>query len=398
MNVPTRRTPRFLLLAASAALVAVGACDYDDDPFGLDSDLGPRALEGRYEWLLEGWGTGTLEPVGRPAVHLSWELPPRWDGEPFRVYGRRSGSDYLLIATVTSCARELCLYTDVNVQPDERYDYYVATVDQRSGDEVQSDDAVQVRVPATPALATPGAPAVTALDGALYLRWTSTGVERYQVFLERIGDRTDFILLGETDGTGFLDERAENGTTYAYRVAAVDSLGHVSDRSELGSGTPRPDYRGEVAYAHADSVAASGFRFVLSDRDDPLLSGDSPSAQWRWERAGNAFRIVPRGSTRVSGGTFTTSLNCGPGEESDGESCLAVTTAPPDAELGTAPVTVEAGDTYVLRVAGDDGRVHFGKVRVVGSATDSRGVPVVIFDWAYQLRPDTRSLSVQPAN
>lgn len=378
---------------AAATLLTLGACDVLDDPFGPEDELAPLDLDVRYEWLLEGWREGSVEPVGRPAVLISWSLPLEWRDEVFRVYARRRGDDYVLAATVTSCSRGLCIYTDLNVAPGGTYDYYVATVDEHGGVEVPTEEAIRVEVPSTPTLETPGAPTVAALDGALYLRWASTDAARYRVFLERVDGEEDLILVGETDGTSFLDGRAENGTTYAYRIAAIDSLGHVSNRSPLGSGTPRPDSHAEIGYALGDSTEASGFRFVKSDADDPIRSGTAAAAHWRLERVGDQFRIVALGPTRVSAGTFTTALACGPGLPSDGERCIAVTTAPSD--VSRTSVTVQAGNTYVFRVTGDDSRTHYGKVRVLGSTTDARGIPVLIFDWAYQLRPDTPALSRQ---
>jgi hypothetical protein len=326
---------------------------------------------------------------GHAAVELSWELPGDWDGEAFRVYGRRSGSSsYALVATVTSCSEGLCRYADTNVAPGQGYDYYVVAVDERSGRESDASERVSATVPQFPSIAAPSGVTVTALDNALFLRWEPSGAERYLVFLQ---DGEDLFAVGETDGSGFLDGRAENGTASSYRVVAVDDDGHASSLSAVAQGTPRPDYHAELVYLHGDSAALSGFRFRSSDGSDPLLPGTDPSAQWRLETVGGVPSLRPLGQTTVTAGTFTTALACGPGSESD---CRAVDRAPAASSFGSGAVAVAPGFTYVFRVLGDDGQPHYGKVRVTGSGEDAGGKTVLVFDWAYQLRANQPDLNV----
>ncbi|HEX2092177.1 MAG TPA: fibronectin type III domain-containing protein, partial [Longimicrobiaceae bacterium] len=277
------RTP---LLLAALALTGCDGDGYSTGPGRLDP---PEDLRVRYSWVLEGW-QGT-SPVGRPVVTVAWTAPGSWNGEPFRVYARRtSQGSFLLIATVTSCDGAACRYVDFNVVPGTQYEYFVATADERSGEEARSQYREAIRVPAATRPAAPRADSVFALDNALYLRWRDGGAGnslwKYQVFLMAIDATPNRIYqLGESDSPGFLDQRARNGFAYTYRVAAVDTLGHVSDLSSPLVGIPRPDYRGELIYAHGDSTARSGFRFASADSLNPVIAGDSPSAQWRLEVA-----------------------------------------------------------------------------------------------------------------
>jgi hypothetical protein len=160
---------------------------------------------------------------------------------------------------------------------------------------------------------------------------------------------------------------------------------------------PRPDFHADIIYSSADNLAASGFRFVNRETDDPIVPGNAGNAQWRLETVGGVLRIQPLGQTRVTSGTFTTQLTCGPGSDAN---CVDINTAPADAQFNAvgAPVNVSAGNTYVLRVIGPDNRVHFGKVRVQGDTRDSQNRRLVVFDWAYQLRPDERSLNLNPVD
>ena len=378
---------RTLLIAATitASALAFG-CD-DISILDPDEGRGPAGFEGQYQWVLHGWEGA--QPVGQPSVVLTWDLPADWRGEVFRVYARPSNqSGYSLAATVTSCGSDLCRYTDLNVVSGRSYDYYIATLDERSGRELATSSRVQVRVPAFAAAAAPEAPTVVALDNALYVRWRSTGAERYRVLAESADGRQLFDV-GETDGTGFLDLRAQNGTISRYRVAAFDTLGHPSRLTDAVAGIPRPDYQAELIWAHQDSAQASGFRFVERDADDPIMGGASPQAQWRVERTSAGLVLQPLGATRVTQGIFTTALACGPASEPD---CLAIVRAPPVGEFRATPVLLEAGNTYILMVQGADARTRYGKIRVQGEARDRGGRAVVIFDWAYQLRADEPSL------
>jgi hypothetical protein len=380
-------------LVGMLALVAAGglaACEASGGTEPDPDELFVADLDASYRWVLHGWDPDRLEPIGHAAVDLVWLLPQGWDGEVFRVYGRRSGAgNYILISTVTSCAEGLCRYTDLNVTPGQSYDYFVATVDERTNEEWPSE-AVIADVPAASDPVTPAAPEITALDGALYLQWSSTGAQRYRVYLESIDGQADFIEVGETDALGFLDERAENGVEYGYRVVGIDEIGQFSARSSLGYGIPRVDYHAELIRPLDESPAESGFRFRESETVSPIVAGDEASAQWRLERVGGELRIQPLGSTRVTAGEFTTSLTCGPGSEPD---CISVDIAPGDGAFSTAPATVSAGNTYVFQVVSDAGFEHYGKIRVQGSTTDTAGETVLVFDWAYQLVPDEPRLT-----
>lgn len=374
------------------ALVLASGCDAAGGLFDPDDDrLAPADVAAEYRWVEEGWDSRERNnPIGHPSVSVTWTLPIDWDGEVFRVYSRSAGSGgYRLSATVTSCAESFCRYSDLNIAPGERYDYYVAAADERSDREYPSPAVRDVLVPEFIAPQIPAQLSARALDDAVWIRWSATGAERYRVFLKREGTATVFLEVGETDGTSFLDTRARNGQRYGYQIAAVDTLGHVSAQSALVTATPRPDYHADLIYAMADSAAASGFRFVASGGEDPIVAGTATTAQWRLESAGTALRIVPLGQTRVTPGQFTTALTCGPGSDAD---CEAVDSAPDAARFGTAPVTVEAANTYVFQVAASDGSSHYGKVRVQGRTTDSKGRAVAIFDWAYQLLPNEPSL------
>mgnify|MGYP006136911741 CR=1 FL=1 len=381
---------------AAAGLLLAAACDRDPNVVIVDpgEEPGmPTDLFASYAWVLEDFQNG--QPVGYPSVQVSWLPPSDWDDEVFRVYGKRaSDASFTLIGTVTSCTDVGCVYTDRNVQPGGSYEYYVAAYDESSDLETASDFRDVVGVPAANRPAAPTALDAVALDNAAFLRWTAPAnpgaVSKYVVYLTSVDGTASLYQAGQTDGTGFLDQRAENGSRFGYRVATLDSLGHYSNLSSEVLVSPRPDFTGELVYAFADSAAASGFRFQPNEADNPILAGTSASAHWRLESDMTGWRIVPLNGTQVTEFGRTTALVCGPGADAG---CTAARTAP-SAGYTTAPLYADPEYSYVFRVTGSDGQPHFAVLRVTMLGTDQNGNDLMIFDWAYQTRPNEPQLSV----
>lgn len=381
-------------LAASAAALLLAACDNDPNVIIRGDEPGePRDVAARYEWVLEDFSSSGA-PVGYPVVEVTWQPPSDWDREVFRVYGRAtSSSGYSLIATVTSCTTAGCVYRDRNVQPGGSYDFYVAAVNEGANIETPSEFFETVAVPGSgrPAAPTPVTP--VGLDDAVYLRWTpqSAGsLSHYLVYLTRL-DGTDYLYrIGQTDGTGYLDEEAGNGHEFGYRVAAVDTLGHVSNLSTQVFGVPRPDYHGELLYAFADNAAESGFVFSASEGDNPIVAGSSTAAHFRLESDGAGWRIVPlNGAQVVEFPGRTTALACGPGSDAG---CRAATVAPTSGYT-SGPVPANAEFSYVFRIPVSGG-VRYGVVRVQLLGSDQTGRDLMIFDWAHQTRVNEPRLSI----
>lgn len=362
----------------SVAVLALAGCD----SVGVDVPAAPRDLAASYY---------------AGAVTLSWELGSGWDGESFCVYAKRaSDTRYAVVAEVTSCIQGFCSYTDVNVESGRSYDYYVAAVDPGSGAESASTSAVQVEVSDPTPPPVPVGLRVVALDHTNYLTWGDNARDapdfsHYRVWL-RSSEGSEF-LLGETDSEGFLDQLPENGLTYSYFVTAMDAGGHESAGSALGHGTPRPDYTGEWLYDYFDLPSASGFRLQSSDRDDPIVSGDDPARHFRLETDASGWWLVPSASADFRQDSWaTTTLRCGPASDPE---CADVTVAPSSGYIHQ-DLEVIPQSTYVLRVRGDDGQIHYGAIRIVLLGEDQNGDGIMIFDWAYQLQPGSLELTPQP--
>lgn len=361
--------PRMPLLAV--ATLTLASCDsewlvVEDEPDA------PRNLEAYY--YAEG-------------VDLHWQTGPRWDGETFRVYGKReTDAEYFFIAEVTSCIYGDCVYRDVNVVPAVTYEYYVAAFDEGTGLESASANAVAVHVPDPIPPAVPEAVFAVALDNSAYIHWDNDAARESDFSVYRVyfagadGDQ----FLGETDSPGFIDMLAENGQTATYYITSVDDQGHESDASEPASCTPRPDYAGEVIYAYGDVPGQSGFRFQEAEHYEAVISGNSRDRHFRIESDVDGLWIVPGAGVRIHPESrWTSSLKCGPGADVD---CLSWEIAPLTGYAG-ATMSLTPGHTYMFRVPGEDGEVRFGAIRASVTGYDQDGSEVVVFDWAFQTQP-----------
>lgn len=326
------------------------------------------------------------------AVTVTWELSPSWNGEPFRVYSKRvSDSGWFFIAEVTSCIEEVCLYEDVNVLGGQIYEYYVAAVGP-NGAESASNGIVEIGVPEFVAPPVPDGPFVVALDNANYLTWggAARGAEDFSHYRVYLDDGTSAFLLGETDSEGFLDLLAANGSTYGYFVSAVDFDGHESLGSVIAEGTPRPDFSGEWIYDYFAVPGSAGFRFSEDEDIVPIVDGDDPLRHFRLETDVDGWWLVPGADAAVYPAGFQTSaLKCGPGADAG---CVDLTVAPPSGYVAQ-DINLVAQESYVLRVIGDDGQVHYGVIRVTLLGFDQNDDPIMIFDWAYQLQPGNLNLA-----
>ncbi len=367
------------LWVVAGAVAALAACEQDE--FFLDFEdapAGPVRLEGSYF---------------QRAIQLSWELSPAWNGESFRVYGRRLGaSSFLLIAEVTSCAVDVCGYNDTNIVQGTTYQYFVSAYDAGTGLETDYRETVEITVPLFTAPPVPQSLDVVSLDNTNYVRWgdnarTADDFAYYRVYLMESGGGA--ILLGETDSEGFLDELAINGVTSGYSVTSLDEFGHESEQSAVSLGTPRPDFVGELLFANEDNPARAGFRFPESDQTDPVLSGSSALRHFRLEIDAQGWRLVAGPGTEIfPQGRFTTALKCGVASDLQCEDW----TEAPTTGYQVADVNLSQEFTYMLRVVGNDGRLHYGSLRVALLGFEQTGAAIMVFDWAYQVQAGNPSM------
>ncbi len=355
------------------ALLTV-ACEGVMDPI-FDSTDPPRDLDG---WYYDG------------AVELHWRLGSRWNGEAFRVFGKRSSAaQYSFLAEVTSCGAGVCAYRDLNVLPDVTYEYYVAAVS-GDGTEVASERSVEVYVPPDERPATPQGLTAVGLDGAVYLHWIPLPRVDQQVWTYRVHEfvsESHGFAVGAGYSSSFLIE-APNGVTRAYSVSAVDQYGRESPRSHRVTSTPRLDYVGEYIYSRSDVLDSSGFRFRASEDSVAVMSSDDPDRHFALDGDSLALWLVPGPGAGVNEPRPTSALKCGPGADGD---CVSWERAPTRGYSSQA-IEAVAGYTYMFRVPGEKGVMHYASVRISTLAVDQEGRSFIIFDWAYQTQAGNPSL------
>ena len=354
--------------------VLLGACnDHDTILVPVDGPAPPVGLDAAYY---------------NRAVTVYWELSSGWNGETFRIFGKRVGDEsFLPVAEVTSCSAGSCEYTDTNIVSNVSYDYFVSALDPDTGAETDSDRTVRVSVPSFTPPPVPTDLEVVALDDTNYIRWndnarSDSDFSAYRIYLLSDQGATQ-TLLGRSDSPGFLDALAENGVTSSYAVSSVDLFGHESGTSVSRQGTPRPDFTGELVYSFLDEPTLSGFRFSESDQVDPIVAGGSHTRHLRLETDPSGWWLVPGPSAEVfPEGVFTTELKCGVAADPQ---CQDWTTAPLSG-YSAVEVAIEPEFTYMWRVVESDGLARYGAVRVTLLGTDQAGAELMIFDWAYQLQ------------
>jgi large repetitive protein len=167
-------------------------------------------------------------------------------------------------------------FTDTSVTNGTTYFYFVEAVNSTSS----SNPSKEVSATPTPAVVIPAAPTgLTAATGnsQLTLTWTaSTGATSYSVFrgTSAGGESIAAIAQNLTSST-FTDTTVTNGTTYFYKVAAVNSAG-VSGLSNEASATPAATSNptGSAVY-QIDAGSAAGFAPFTADE---FVSGGTTSA------------------------------------------------------------------------------------------------------------------------
>lgn len=162
--------------------------------------------------------TGVRATAGATDVALSWDPVPGADA--YRVY--RDGT---LVASPTGTST-----SDTGLTPGTTYSYAVAATNE------VGTSARSASVQVTPPLPIPAVPTqlvATAGDGRVDLAWTAVpGATSYAVV-------RDGTPLATVTDPAYADKAADNGTTYSYAVAAVNSSGS-SARSTAVDATPLP--------------------------------------------------------------------------------------------------------------------------------------------------------------
>ena len=176
--------------------------------------------------------TGLTATAGNAQVSLSWNASS--GATSYHVKrGTTSGGPYTQIGAPASTS-----YSDTTVTNGTTYYYKVAAVDASGTSPLSSEVSATPEPPTTVA---PTGLTATAGNASVTLGWTaSTGATSYNVYRGTTagGEGTTAIATGITTPS-YTDATVTNGTTYYYKVAAVNG-GGTSPLSNEASATPQP--------------------------------------------------------------------------------------------------------------------------------------------------------------
>jgi len=180
--------------------------------------------------------TAPAAPTGLSAVGGSGQVNLAWTASSTAttyniLRGASSGAETLLTPAVASTS-----YTDSSVTNGTTYFYEVTAVNSggTSGDsnEASATPAATVTIPSAPT-----GLSAAAGNAQISLTWTaSSGATTYNV-LRGTSSGGETPLVAGVVSPSYTDTSVINGTTYFYKVAAVNSLGSSANSNEA-SGTP----------------------------------------------------------------------------------------------------------------------------------------------------------------
>jgi Fibronectin type III domain len=226
-----------------------------DAPTGLGTPFGVGAFAG-IPPTSPGAPTNLQATAGDQSVSLSWTAPSGSVVTSYNVYrGLTSNTETLYKSGITGTS-----YTDTGLSNGTAY-FYKVTAANSVGEGGLSNEAS-----ATPALTAPGAPTglqATGGNNSVSLSWTGpsgstvTGYDIYRGTSPGLESPTPIATGVPT--TSYADNSAVNGTTYYYRVIAVNGAG-PGPQSNEASATPQAPSIGDftIRITSSRSVRKTG--------------------------------------------------------------------------------------------------------------------------------------------
>jgi hypothetical protein len=218
-----------------------------DGPTGLGTPNGVGAFAGTPgpPPTVPGAPFNLAATAGDQFVSLSWTAPFNNGGSNIASYniyrGTVSGGEILLKSGVTGTT-----YSDTGLTDGTTY-YYEVTAVNGVGEGSPSNETFGL-----PVLSAPGAPTglhATGSNNSVSLGWTAPAgsVSSYDVYrgTSSGGESATPIATG-VSGTSYVDNTAVNGTTYYYKVSAVNGAGEGAKSSEA-SATPQASQSGNFS-------------------------------------------------------------------------------------------------------------------------------------------------------
>ncbi len=234
--------------------------------------------------------TGLTATGGSAQVSLSWGAST--GATSYNVYrGASAGSETLLQSGITSTS-----YTNTGLSAGTTYFYKVAAVNS-GGTSTQSSEVSAITIPAAPT-----GLAATAGNAQVSLSWTaSTGAASYAVYRGTTSGGETQLASGVTTA-GYTDTGVSNGTTYYYKVAAVNPSGTSGLSSEV-SATPQAlpgvSSLSPTSGLVATSVTITGTNFGVMQGTSAVTFNGTAATPTSWS-ATSIVAPVPNGATSGS--------------------------------------------------------------------------------------------------
>jgi fibronectin type 3 domain-containing protein len=224
-------------------------------------------------------GQPTATP-GEGQITVSWPANSDSDLDHYAVY--RQASDGSWAAVGTSAATR---WTDTAVQWGTTYTYRVTAVDGDGGESTASATASASPDDTTPP-ATPQQPLATAGEGQVTVSWpanTDTDLDHYTVYRQASDGSWPAVATSTT--ASWTDTAVQWGTTYTYRVTAVDRAGNESAPSPTASGSPNdttpPAAPGQPLATPGDGQTSLDWPAnTESDLDHYAIYRQAPDGSW----------------------------------------------------------------------------------------------------------------------
>jgi hypothetical protein len=240
----------------------------------LDAESGVAGAPGTYAATFtidsaQTWQSAVVAVSNNPnKTSLSWTASTEMGGTISKYLVERCNgtgcSSFVQVGTTT-----ITSYNDTGLTASTSYSYRVRAQDTNGIDGPYSTVVTVTTpsvIPSLPGNLTAMSPSNTAID----LSWiasTESGGTISDYLVERClgASCTNFVQIGTSSGTTYLDNGLTTGSTYNYRVRAIDAASNVGPYSNLASATAAtPDTQPPTAPSNLTAIPASPSQINLA--------------------------------------------------------------------------------------------------------------------------------------
>lgn len=290
-------------------------------------DLGPRTIGFKLAnpdgSLMARYGATPLQ------LNTRYHIAGVYDAQAqtLDVYLNGQRDNGTLVGTVTPTQLDSLFNVFIGSRPSANEFGFIGTIDDvriynraLAQAEIQADMNAPASAPPADVIApsAPGAPSGTAASAnEVDLSWTAStdnvGVTGYVIERCQGAGCTNFVQIAVTSGTSFSDTTVAAGTSYSYRVRAIDGSGNVSGFFAVVSVTTGGGQQGQL----------QGYYIVPDHLNTPRIVQDqNGNTIWRWDQ-GEPFGVTqPNADPDGDGITFDFPLRF-PGQYFDKETKVA---------------------------------------------------------------------------